>query len=318
MNRLIRWYNKNREQVIISIAIIAFVLTIIYTLNTIIGRKNEEKINNTIALNSSTNNSTTISKTQESIITGDMISTENNNINTKLIKQFVDFCNNGEIEKAYNMLSKECKSLFYPNIEYFKKNYYDKIFSIKRMYNLENWFNTSSLCTYYIKYSEDILDTGTTKSSNNKSDYITVLKEESGYYLNINNYVGRRIRNHIVTQDNIIFKINYEDFYINYTVLNISVTNNTKNVICIDTKESANSTYLYDENNVKYTAFLNENAKELIVKRKVTNDINIKFNKLYNPSRTSYGITFNDIVLNYEDYEKGESKKVITSIDIRI
>ena len=44
----------------------------------------------------------------------------------------------------------------------------------------------------------------------------------------------------------------------------------------------------------------------------------IEVNKLYNPSRTSYGITFNDIVLNYEDYEKGESKKVITSIDIRI
>ena len=318
MNRLFRWYNQNREQVIIAIAIIAFALIIIHTLNAIIGRENEQKKNNNLGVNSSTNNSTTISKTDTSVITGDKILSEDNNINTNLIKEFFDYCNSGEVEKAYNMISEECKSLFYPTVKDFKKNYYDNIFYMKRMYSLENWFNTSTLYTYYIKYSDDILEAGTTKSSNNKSDYITISKDNDGYYLNINSFIGRNYRNTEMTKQDIVFTVKYVDMYIDYTIVNFSVTNNTNNTICIDTREAVNTTYLYDEKNVKYTAFLNENADELIVRAGMTNTINIKFNKMYNTERAIYGVVFNDITLNYESYKTDASNKVAINVDIRV
>ena len=50
--------------------------------------------------------------------------------------------------------------------------------------------------------------------------------------------------------------------YIDYTIVNIKIKNNTADTICLDTKENIDKTYLYDENNVTYTAFLNELADE--------------------------------------------------------
>lgn len=47
-----------------------------------------------------------------------------------------------------------------------------------------------------------------------------------------------------------------------YSIVDIKIKNNTTNKICLDTKENIDKTYLYDENNVKYTAFLNELSDE--------------------------------------------------------
>lgn len=73
-----------------------------------------------------------------------------------------------------------------------------------------------------------------------------------------------------------------------YTILNLKVKNNTEGVISLDTKENLNTMYIYDENNVNYESFLNENSEEeLQVRRNAEKNIDIKFNKIYNPnSRT--------------------------------
>lgn len=176
MNKLIRMFNQNRRAVIVIIFIIALIIIIIQTLNSIIEEKNDEvsrnNLNNT---NSSTNeNSTTISKNNVSVITEEEV--KSNISDTKIIEEFVEYCNKKDTEKAYNMLTDDCKNLMFQNINKFKTGYIDRIFYIDRLYTLENWFQTTNLNTYYIKYIEDILSTGNATSNNNIGDYITVTK----------------------------------------------------------------------------------------------------------------------------------------------
>ncbi len=319
MNRLIRWYNQNRVFVWIATIMIVLILVIIQILNALVGEENAQKRNNLNSGNSSTNDSTTISKPNTSVITGDDIPEESSKTNEASIKQFVEYCNNGEIENAYNMLTDECKSNIYPSLEYFNENYYQKVFYMQRMYKLENWYAESKLYTYYITYTEDVLATGNLNSVDNKSDYITVVRNKNENKLNISSYVGREMLGKTVSRDGVNITINFLDLYMDYTIANISMKNNTNSTICVDTKDNIQKTYLYGENDVKYTALLNETANEqLTVKKGMTNKLNIKFNKIYNTEREIRGIIFSGIVLNYEEYLENTSSKKGTIINIEI
>jgi len=152
--KLTRIYNQNRAFIIAGVFIIALIIVIIQMLNGYV-KEQQEMAKNRVENSSTVDNSTTISSGNTSVITGEEVKTNEQSKNT--IKKFVEYCNNKEIEKAYSMLSEDCKKLIYSDIEKFKTNYIDRIFYIYRLYTLENWFETLSLKTYYIKYTEDIL-----------------------------------------------------------------------------------------------------------------------------------------------------------------
>lgn len=154
MNKLIRLYNQNRAIIIAGVFIIALIIVIIQMLNSHV-KEQQEVAKNMINNSSTVNNSTTISSGNTSVITGEKVKT--NEQSKEVIKKFVEYCNNKEIDKAYGMLSEDCRKLVYSDIEKFKTNYIDRIFYIYRMYSIQNWFETNYLKTYYIKYTEDIL-----------------------------------------------------------------------------------------------------------------------------------------------------------------
>lgn len=182
MNKLRRLYNQNRELVIITVVVIAFVIIIIQVLNSIVKKQNENK-RNLIANEESRSvieNNTTISPSNVSKITGDTV--KSNVSDKEIIEKFVTCCNEKDIESAYSMLSDECRERIYTSKERFNSLYIDRIFSIYRMYTLENWFDTNDYTTYYIKYTEDVMASGDLNSTNNMSDYITVTKERKAKY----------------------------------------------------------------------------------------------------------------------------------------
>lgn len=319
MHKFIRWYNQNIKQFWLGFGIIALAFIIIRTLDAIVGEENAQKRNNMQLQNSSTNTSTTISNSNTSVITGEPVSNKDTKTNEGVIKEFVGYCNSKQIEKAYNMLTDECKSLLYPTIQVFSQNYYNNIFYINRMYTMENWYTDKNLYTYYVTYTEDILASGNVKSADKKADYITIVKNQNGYKLNIGSYVGREICNKEQTKNGVTVTLNWLDMYMDYTIANIEVKNNSTNTICLDSKQADGTVYLYDENNVKYTGLLNEIAEEQLLGRRGTkNTINLKFNKIYNPERDIYGVIFADIVTNYEEYIQNPKNKKKMSIIIEI
>lgn len=281
MNKLIRFYNQNRALVISVIFCIVLILIIIQVLNSFVKEENKNKI--TIQVEETKkDNENEITKSNVSAITGEKV--KNNQSNLELIKEFVENCNKGKIEDAYNLISADCKALLYPTIESFKKDYIDRIFYMNRIYSLENWYTTSAYDTYYIKYTEDVLATGNTHSKDNYNEYITIVNYSNGKYINVDNYVGTQKVNMSKEENGIKVQVNKMHMYIDYTILDITVDNSTLNTVSIDTKKKLNTTFIYDVNDVRYTAFLNEIADiELEVKGKQKKNIEIKFNKRYNP-----------------------------------
>ena len=315
MHKFIRLYNQNRAEFIVIFAIIAFFFVIIYVLNGILAKMQEQEKNEiSFRNNNVVEDITIISKANESVITGKKIESETSDLNQKIIKEFVQYCNEKKIEEAYNMLSDECKEVFYPTIEDFTSKYYLKIFNTERIYSLENWYDDINSSTYYIKYMEDIMATGKVNSSNNKYEYITIVYTDNGYKLNLNGYIGRNTFSRTIARDNVVIKVNYIDQYTDFTTLNITITNYTKKTICIDSKEDSEMLYIYDENNVKYSAFLTElSEEELKVEANSVKTINIKFSRIYNILTDVKGVVFSDIVMNYDAYEQGiEEKERIT------
>ena len=318
MNRLIRFYNQNRGFVILVAIIIALIIIIIQVLNGIVEKseeaKKQAKLNNAdnkVSQNIMNNNDV-------SPITGEKV--ENNQVYTDIIKQFVEYCNNKQYDEAYNMLTSDCKEQMYPTVDIFKENYVDKIFYINRMYTLQNWYDRSVGKTYYIKYTEDVLATGNVNSNNNKSDYITVTNNAYTNCLNINSFVGGVVENKQQTKNGLTIKVNKKYMYMDYTIFNIQIENHTGKPVCSDTTENISDTYIYDIEQVRYTALLNENTlEELIVKNETTSSINIKFDKRYSPdSRTLKGLVFNEIITNYDKYTTAEEEKNTTTFDIDI
>lgn len=162
MNKLIRLYNQNRFIFWLIIIIIALIFIVLQTLNSLVKQGNEDRksemLQNAINQANTMQNQTIQNKVQgeKSISTGEKV--VNAKSNEELIKEFVKCCNEGKIENAYNMLTQECKEALYPSLERFKNVYVDRIFYITRLYGLENWYSTVNYDTYYVKYTENILE----------------------------------------------------------------------------------------------------------------------------------------------------------------
>ena len=318
MHKLLRIYNQNRGLVIAIVCTIALIMVILQILNNLVAQDREARRQNILSTTPVPTDSKTIYQNSTSVLTGEKV--QNIGQDTEVIKEFVKYCNDGEIEKAYNMLTADCKARIYPSLEYFKKVYFDRIFTDKRMYQLENWYSTRNFTTYYIRYTEDVLSSGNISAESNQGDYITVVNQGDRKELNISSYVGASNINRSSTVDGVTVTVSKIHYYMDYTVLTLKVRNNTQNAICIDTKEKTGTMYLYDTNGVKYTAALNEKSvEEFTIRRNMGVNIDIKFNKIYNPeSRDLDGLKLKDIVLNYENYISNNEVKKKIEIDVGI
>jgi len=154
-------------------------------------------------------------KPQETVISGDNVSNEQQEVNTNIIDTFIKYCNKKQIDKAYSILTNECKeNVFNNNIDDFKKNYIEKVYTSNKTYSMQSWIKQNNSVTYKVKITDDMLATG--KVGNTIQDYYTVVKQNGAYKLNINGYIGRKTINKEATKDNITIKINYKDIYMNY------------------------------------------------------------------------------------------------------
>lgn len=77
------------------------------------------------------------------------------------IEEYINYCNQKEYEKAYQMISEECRKEVYPTLDDFKA-YVDYVFSYKKVYTIQNYSNRDKVYIYRIRLFEDILATGMT------------------------------------------------------------------------------------------------------------------------------------------------------------
>ncbi len=105
------------------------------------------------------------------------------NINNKtLVKKFIENCKEKNIEKAYELLSEDCKQKLYPTVKDFTNLYYNKRFNKDR--EIEIKYETNGL--YKITFYENILEQGSTNKISNTEEYFKIVPEviEDKLYIN--------------------------------------------------------------------------------------------------------------------------------------
>lgn len=290
MNKFIRFYNQNRHMFWIVIVTIIGIIAIIQVLNKL--ASNKIQINNT---NSVGDNSTSTINTDYSVITGQEIE----NDKAEIIEEFISFCNNNQTEKAYEILSEDCKEILYPTLNDFIENYYNKIFETKKTYACQAWITGENSYTYRIDFVQDMLATGE-PSKTSILDYYTVVKsEDNEYKLNINKFIGIKDINKTATSNNVTVNILRKRIYKDYEIYDIEVTNKTQNTIMLDDMKSTKSIYLENNNEQKYYWYSHEVLEsDITIKEGLKQKVEIKFNKTYNPKKEVNKIVFSNIALD--------------------
>lgn len=305
MFRLKQFYNQNRKKIWAGIIVFIFLFGLLQLLNYL----SKNKVNTKDISNSSTN-STTITATkdktqkkQTSVMNDYIISDNTANLNEEIIKNFIEYCNNGETAKAYELLSNNCKDVLYSTEEAFIENYYKNIFNEKKICDMQVWTVDGTTYTYKVTIASDILSTGQANNSNQQTDYITVIQEDDEKKLNINSYICRKNVKGTSTQNNIQLTVNYKDVYMEYEKYNISIKNKSQNIILLDNKENVKTIYLLDDNDIKYSAYAHEISKvQLVFKPQQKRTLDIKFNKVYDAEKVIKNMHFTSVIINYEEY----------------
>lgn len=306
MYKFIRYFNQNREKIVRIIIIILFGLLLIQFFNYRAANNNRytnqnisnqgQEIEATVPNNINTNSAiagsagVTASKTE-----------------AEVIKQFIEYCNDGNVGEAYNMLSVECKEILYPTLESFKQNYYGDNFENSKSYNIQNWIGL----IYKIDLKQNILHTGN-PTSESKQDFITVFYQNNEYKLNINNYIRRTNLNTNDIIENIDIKIKYKDTFMNYETYTLVIKNDNNTDIYLDNLENTSTMYIVDENNVKHMAYSHETSKEqLQIFAHSQKEIQIKFSNSYISGREITKMIFENVIF---DETKNESKEILINL----
>lgn len=294
MEGLKSYYNQNRKKIWSLVIIIIFFLALLYTFNEIAKSNNKNKIEQKeIQLTNTSNNEIGIGENKEST----KANTQNGNksSNHSIIEQFVTYCNERDLESAYNMLTDDCKNEMFTDIGIFEKIYYNSTFENKQKeISLENWSNN----TYLVKFTESALATGKIADTKEEQrvDYITVEEVDDEYKLNINSFIGYTELGKSYEKDDVKIDVIGKHTYMNYETYTIKISNNSdRDDITLDTLYDAESIYLEDGNGIKYPSYSGELSSSMLkVSSKHAKQIDIKFFSSYIAGKKIKRIVFSD------------------------
>lgn len=285
---------KNLGKKILIVAIAVFIATIMLSFT----RKKDS------STNSSVNN---IYRPTETVIKGSNISekqfiTDKNTVNT-----FMDLCNSGKINEAYNLLSDECKNYLYPTIDIFKKSYYQIIFKEKREYNLQSWVSTSNYTVYKIRYTNNILSSGIYNENNVLQDYITLVKNKNSNKISIGSFITTENCNVITKTNEIEAQVIKKNIYVEDEEYEIQIKNKTSNLILLDDLKNSNNIQLVGDNESVFNAYTNRIfASDILLNPGETKKVKIKFKKSCSSNKNSKFIQFLKVINNYNNYTNNE------------
>lgn len=333
LQNLRRYYYENKTKILRNVLIIVFFILIIQGANFLVKqtagiKTNNINMNNQFTYGNLINFGNTTNSTNTNSSINQNTSVPNNNVNGVLggnvnntgntgssdgtniseentaetaISSYLDLCIAGDVEKAYNMLTEECKKVMFPTIEKFEKNYHSKIFSSDKVYTIEDYYGS----TYKVRVAKNMNHTGsyTTLAA---TEYITTKYLDGEYKVNINNYIGRENINRTATNNDITVTVNYKDVFMDYERYNITVKNSSGKTIKLNPQNSSETMYVTDHNGNKYISYSHELVESgLIMRNGSTQTLNIKYNSSYSEATNSKNqLVFEKIILDYSDYLK--------------
>lgn len=313
--KIVRLYHQNRKKVWFGLIIVIFGIAMINLINQAYQEQAKvnmqqmaQKIENNKEEEKSSDKTIDYEKASTSLTTGEKVHNSVKDEIQEVLKQFVECVCHGKIQEAYSYLTRECKQEQYPAVEIFAQSYCADVQD--KVYDFQLWTTGNNLYVYRVKFLDDLLSTGRDTSKNYFQDYITVLKQDNLYRLNINKLIQVKQFDKTVESNDIIFRLNKVETYLDYEIYEVQVTNHTNKEIILDPREKDDSVYVENSDGLKISSLLYENKEEdLQVASKETKTIQIKFNNTFNGTKSIRCVGFSNIIINQKAYQEDSERK---------
>ncbi len=211
------------------------------------------------------------------------------------IKQYVDYCNKKDYEKAYNMISENCREKIYPNIDEFKA-YVDYVFSSPKVYSIQNFSNRDNVYIYRVRLFEDILATGLTYSETLQyfEDRFIFTEDNGKLLMSVKSYIGDEKTDYMYEDQYMRITIKSKSIMYDEEIYNIEVQNKTEYTIVLADDETANeiSFIVQGENR---PMLVEENWQAIYVKPRSNNNFTISCTQFFDEGVNTTGINFDSV-----------------------
>ena len=220
------------------------------------------------------------------------------------VKQTIDtyfnYCNSKEFEKAYDMLSDDCKTFLYQNkLENFEE-YANDFYTGDKKYYLQNYSNLKNKYIYDMYIIDDIEKTGGTNGYNEKVEKITVFRNKNEYKIANQGYIENGKYENIVAQtEDMTVKVISKDISYKKESYNLEITNKTDKYILISDGTYSDSVTL-NLGDQKRNATNTQNATFLLSPNS-TSLMSFIFDKFADDEKEPTEINFNDVRI-YDHY----------------
>lgn len=236
-----------------------------------------------------------------------------------LIDEYIGYCNEGNYQKAFNMLSEDCREYSYDNsVEKFMRHVLVKMPNPKK-YSIQDYSNTTyngnKIYIYEIKYTDDLLATGLTNSTYSfTSEKLTFYRDDDGnIQMNSGDYIYHTDIQSI--SENEYFKIDVVDKVVNYSVetYQIKLTNRSNYTVVVSDGQESNEVVLVLPNETRNRSEITD----IVLEPQEAITMEFTFPKFIDDGDVSQSILFSSIRVmeKYSGTEDVDQETIQSEID---
>lgn len=226
------------------------------------------------------------------------------------IDTYFNYCNSGEYEKAYNLITEDCRKNLYPTLSQFTE-YINDIFEGKnKIYTIQSYSRVDNSFVYEIRILDDILANGTTDGYYYYKEKFILTEENGNMRLSIGNYVGDVDINTTVEDEYLEVKVIGKSVEYDTETYTVMFRNKTdKDIVILDNDQS--NEVVLDFGDTTCTP-INYGYSKIWLHPGTTTTKRLIFSKYYDNGRTAKQIKFGAIrVLNSYDVSVGTTQEVL-------
>lgn len=213
-----------------------------------------------------------------------------------LIDEYVGYCNEGNYQKAFDMLSKDCRKYeFNDDVMEFMEHVLIKMPTPKK-HAVQSYsnvtYNNRKMYVYEVKYLDDILATGLTNSEYKYTqENMTFYEGENGLEMNVGNYIYHTDIKSI--SENEYLKIDVIDKVVNYSIetYEVKFTNRSNYTVVVADGQETDEVLLVLGNETRQSSALDN----IVLKPNESLTVKFVFPKFVDDGDPSQSLTFPSI-----------------------
>ncbi len=258
---------------------------------------------------------TTTFTPQETVIDNIRISTSEHNKIEETIKQFVEYCNNNEFDKAYNMLSADCRKYGYKNDFAEFQQHILSMMPEPREYNIQAYSNPeTNIYVYKVNYIPDYLSTGMTNQNYKyATEKMTFKKVGNGYEMSVGDFYNAEDISSVGQNDYI--RIEVLDKIVKYEkeIYKIRIKNRSDEIAVIyDGTEPDELTLKLNNDEDRKTDY----SQVIVLAKGEEYEYELEFPKYVDDNKISQTLCFNDVRIMRDYYGPSATEEEIANAKV--